>query len=84
MLRPVRSYILAIFWYFLGPSGDHQEQLIQILIVSKKGHFRKIIPNCTKPKESRTGQVIQEFMFDLLTCMYLSLMFSQVEMQFEM
>ena len=22
VLRPVRSYILAIFWYFLGPSND--------------------------------------------------------------
>ena len=23
VLRPVRSYILAIFWYFLGPIYEH-------------------------------------------------------------
>ena len=26
VLRPVRSYILAIFWYFLGPNPNHSDQ----------------------------------------------------------
>jgi len=50
VLRPVRSYILAIFWYFLGPT-----QLIQLLILPKQPLQQQLTPQHKKTYDCSQG-----------------------------
>ena len=70
MLRPVRSYILAIFWYFLGPSEKWQSFFTSKHYDFKSRTFVKGLYQIDSLSEhthkSTKGDVAGQFLEDIL------------------